>query len=178
MSPLTPDEVLLGLLAAQPSHGYQLLEHFRDPAKLGQVWSLSTSQLYAVLKRLEQQDYVKGRTVESKDAPTRTEYHLTVLGQACFETWLHDPSPSSSIRRVRVEFLSRIYVARLLGVSTSSIVRRQKVACAASQQHLLTLRDQTVPGIGYLAVELQIAQLGAIFQWIDRCELIPTNQEE
>lgn len=178
MSQLTPDEVLLGLLAVQPSHGYQLLEHFRDPARLGQVWNLSTSQLYAVLKRLEQQGLIVGRAIEVIDAPTRTEYMLTIDGQNRFEAWLHNSSPSSSIRRVRVEFLSRLYIARLLNQPTTAIVRYQKMACVASYQHLLAQRDQTAPGIGYLAVELQIAQLGAILQWIDRCELVPFYEEE
>ncbi|GIK64197.1 MAG: hypothetical protein BroJett018_19910 [Chloroflexota bacterium] len=178
MSQLTPDEVLLGLLVVQPSHGYQLLEHFRDPARLGQVWHLSTSQLYAVLKRLEQQGLIEGQAVEVEDAPTRTEYTLTTEGQNQFEKWLHDSCPSSSVRRVRVEFLSRLYIARLLNQPTTTIVRHQKMACMASYQHLLTQRDQTAPGVGYLAVELQIAQLGAILQWIDRCELVPFNAEE
>lgn len=178
MSQLTPDEVLLGLLAVQPSHGYQLLEHFRDPARLGQVWNLSTSQLYAVLKRLEQQRLIVGKAVEANDAPTRTEYELTAAGRTRFEAWLHNPSPSSSVRRVRVEFLSRLYIARLLNTPTATLVGYQKAACMASHHHLLTQRDQTAPGIGYLAVELQMAQLGAILQWIDRCELVPFNQEE
>jgi DNA-binding PadR family transcriptional regulator len=178
MSQLTPDEVLLGLLAAQAGHGYQLLEHFRDPAKLGQVWDLSTSQLYAVLKRLEQQQQIAGQAVESSDAPTRTEYHLTEGGQARFEAWLHEKSPSSSVRRVRVEFLSRLYVARLLNIPTFSIVRSQKIACADAYQELLTQREKVGPGVGYLALELQIAQLGAILQWIDRCELVPLYSED
>lgn len=178
MSQLTPDEVLLGLLAAQVSHGYQLLEHFREPAKLGHVWNLSTSQLYAVLKRLEQQGHITGQIVEGSDAPTRTEYHLTAAGQTRFETWLYNPSPSSSVRRVRVEFLSRLYLARLLNRPTTAIVQFQKAACVTSYHQLLTQRDQSAPGIGYLALELQIAQLGAILQWIDRCELVPLNQEE
>ncbi|MCQ3929134.1 MAG: hypothetical protein DPW16_01635 [Chloroflexi bacterium] len=178
MSQLTPDEVLLGLLAVQPSHGYQLLEHFRDPARLGQVWNLSTSQLYAVLKRLEQQGLIVGRAIEVIDAPTRTEYTLTTKGKNRFETWLHSPSPSSSVRRVRVEFLSRLYVARLQNRPTAALVGYQKNSCITTHRHLLTQRDQTAPGIGYLAVELQIAQLGAILKWIDRCELVPFNEEE
>ncbi len=178
MSQLTPDEVLLGLLAIQPSHGYQLLEHFRDLTKLGQVWNLSTSQLYAVLKRLEQQGLIVGQAIEVINAPTRTEYTLTTQGKNRFETWLYNPSPLSSIRCVRVEFLSRLYIARLQNRPTAALVEYQKKACMKAHHHLLTQRDQTAPGIGFLAVELQIAQLGAILQWIDRCELVPFNEEE
>ena len=44
-----------GIVAARARHGYQLIDCFRDTAQLGRVWDLSTSQLYAVLKRLEAQ---------------------------------------------------------------------------------------------------------------------------
>jgi len=53
MATITPDETILGLLAVRERHGYDLLDCFRDPSQLGEVWNLSTSQLYAVLKRLE-----------------------------------------------------------------------------------------------------------------------------
>src|SRR5689334_11085276 len=105
MSQLTPDDVLLGLLAVSPQHGYQLLETFRDPNQLGEVWHLSTSQLYAVLKRLETQGLIVGREVASTDAPTRTEYSLTEAGQRRVREWL-DTEPYASVRRVRVDFLS------------------------------------------------------------------------
>src|SRR5262245_47714913 len=94
MSQITPDETLLGLLAAQARHGYQLLECFRDPAQLGEVWNLSTSQLYAVLKRLCQQGAISGQTADSPDGPTRTEYTLTPIGQAQLQAWLEDECPS------------------------------------------------------------------------------------
>jgi hypothetical protein len=38
-------------------------------------------------------------------------------------------------------------------------------------------REQTEPGVAFLVVELMIAQLGAILQWIDRCELVPSGSE-
>ncbi|NJL53976.1 PadR family transcriptional regulator [bacterium] len=60
MTQLVPDEVILGLLAVEACHGYQLLDHFRSPAALGRVWNLSTSQLYAVLKRLDRLGYIAG----------------------------------------------------------------------------------------------------------------------
>ena len=82
---LLPDETLLGLLAAHAQHGYQLIDCFRDPAQLGNVWSLGTSQIYAVLKRLETQGLIAGRAVESADAPTRVEYSLTEAGMQSLE---------------------------------------------------------------------------------------------
>lgn len=173
MSTMTPDETILGLLAAQPQHGYQLLEHFRDPATLGMVWNLSTSQLYAVLKRLERKGWIAGCEVVSENAPPRVEYTLTSNGHAQLQAWLDEPHPSASIRRVRVEFLSRLYIARLLNLPTIAIVSRQKSACQTELKRILDQRAQTQPGIGYLTLELIITQLNGVLQWIDRCEMTP-----
>ncbi len=178
MTHLTPDETILGLLAARAKHGYQLLACFTNPDELGRIWNLSTSQLYAVLKRLEQQGLIEGSAVAVDNAPTRTEYSLTPDGKKRLEQWLYDEHPSASIRRVRVEFLSRLYVARLLNRPTLPIVRRQQAACRRSYAELLETRQQAAPGVSYLAVELNLAQLNAILQWIDRCEVVPIEDKQ
>ena len=175
---LLPDETLLGLLAAHAQHGYQLIDCFRDPAQLGTVWSLSTSQLYAILKRLEAQSLISGREVESLDAPTRVEYTLTPAGLSRLETWLTETQPAAAARQVRVQFLSRLYIARLLDLPTLEIVRRQKESCRQRLAARIVDRDCAVPGVGRLALELEVAQLEVILDWLDRCELDPQPQEE
>jgi DNA-binding PadR family transcriptional regulator len=178
MAQLTPDETLLGLLATANQHGYQLLECFRDPSQLGEVWNLSTSQLYAVLKRLAAQGLIVGREIESVDAPTRTEYQLTKAGTARLHAWLQDEHPSASIRKVRVEFLSRLYIARLLKLPTKPIVQYQKAACQQMRAELVEQLELIRPGIGSLALELVIAQIDAVLHWIDRPQLIEKDMVE
>ncbi len=177
MNTLTPDETILGLLAAEARHGYHLLAAFRDPAQLGLVWDLSTSQLYAVLKRLERQALITGVEVAPADAPVRIEYTLTEAGAYTLAGWLDQAAPSSSVHRVRVEFLSRLYIARLLNLPTTAIVRRQKRVCRERLAEMNVEREQAEPGIGLLAVELGIAQLNAILGWIERCELTDLSDE-
>lgn len=172
MEALTPDETLLGLLAVQPQHGYQLLECFRAPSQLGEVWNMSTSQLYAVLKRLAQQEMIVGEELASTDGPNRIEYAITSKGQVRLMAWLQIENPSASIRRIRVEFLSRLYVARMLNLPTAALIEHQKAACLARYTELTAQRALLPPGIGYLALELMIAQLETILSWIDRCELV------
>ncbi|MBX3083753.1 MAG: helix-turn-helix transcriptional regulator [Anaerolineae bacterium] len=176
MAQLTPDETLLGLIAARPQHGYDLLDSFRDPNQLGKVWTLSTSQLYAVLKRLEQQGLTQVREVVTTDAPARTEHTLTDAGRDRLAAWLDEEHPSASVRRVRVEFLSRLYVARLLNLSTIELIQRQKRVCRERRHHLMIERGETQPGVSFLVVDLEIAQLDAILQWIDRCEIVPKEE--
>jgi DNA-binding PadR family transcriptional regulator len=178
MSQITPDETLLGLLAVGARHGYELLDCFRDPHQLGEVWRLSTSQLYAVLKRLESQGLTKGHEVIVPDAPPRTEYILTATGRETLETWLDEPEPSASIHRVRVEFLSRLYIARLLNIPTIPIVSRQKQACQVKRVEIARCLENSHPGIERLTLELNVAQLDVILQWLDRCELAPHESDE
>jgi DNA-binding PadR family transcriptional regulator len=178
MTSLTPDNTLLGLLAANARHGYQLLDCFRDPSQLGEVWNLSTSQLYAVLKRLSAQGFITGHEIDSEDAPTRTEYALTQEGTKRLESWLHEGCPSASIRAVRVEFLSRLHIARLLNIPTIPVVQAQKAACNQKRAELVKQRDLMEPGVGFLVLELVIAQLDAVLLWIDRCELVPKEMED
>lgn len=176
MSDLSVDETLLGLLAVEPQHGYQLLGHFRPQGALSRVWRLSTSQLYSVLKRLETTGCIRGECVPGEDAPARVRYALTPAGEARLQAWLA-ASPSPSIRCVRVEFLSRLFVLRMLGLPTTPAVRAQKRACASERERLQHERDSVPAGIDFLALSFQIAQLEAALDWIDRCELIPKGQE-
>lgn len=177
MTTLTPDETILGLIAIQSCHGYELIETFRNASELGDIWKMSTSQIYSVLKRLEKQQLIHGQMIESENAPSRTEYRLTPAGNRQLEAWLQEPDPSASIRRIRVEFLSRLYIARQLNIPTLPIVYRQRAACEAAREHMLEQLATKQPGMGHLATELVIAQLEAVLQWIQRCGLAPQNIE-
>ncbi|NJL53977.1 hypothetical protein HC928_01645 [bacterium] len=104
------------------------------------------------------------------------EYHLTPEGQRQFEAWLYT-TPSASIRRVRVEFLSRLYLARLLNRPTAEIVRAQKDVCQARYQELMQERVGATPGTEWLALDFVVGQMQMILHWLDRCELIPNEPE-
>jgi PadR family transcriptional regulator, regulatory protein AphA len=171
MSLPTPDETLLGLLISFPQHGYQLLETFQDPNALGRVWKLSTSQLYAVLKRLNDQGFITGEEAFSADAPPRTIYNITASGEAYLQRWLEELKPSPSVRRVRVECLSRLYVARLLNRSISDILQHQKATCEQKYQQLAVQRQPGDNSTGSLALELEIAQMQAVLGWLTQMEL-------
>ncbi|MBC7814184.1 MAG: helix-turn-helix transcriptional regulator [Burkholderiales bacterium] len=176
MAELTPDETLLGLLAANANYGYQLLNCFRDPTQLGRVWNMSNSQVYAVLKRLQQKGLITGREVTAPDAPARTEYCLTEAGVYRLDAWL-DAEPSASIHFVRVEFASRLYIARLLNLPTLEIVRRQKETCHSLRDNLSAERANAEPGLDWLMLDAEIELLDAMLRWLDRCELIPNDAE-
>jgi DNA-binding PadR family transcriptional regulator len=163
-----PDEVILGLLRFKPAHGYDLLDSFRSPSQLGRMWTLSTSQLYAVLKRLEEAGEITGEEVNSEDAPAKVVYSVTGKGLSKLNTWLYDPEPSASIHRIRVLFLSRLYIADLLEVETDKIISNQKEACIDQLHVFLEEREKTGNTFENLTVDFIIGQLNAAITWLDQ----------
>jgi DNA-binding PadR family transcriptional regulator len=168
MSLPSPDETLLGLLASHASHGYDLLEAFRLPAGLGRVWTMGSSQIYAVLKRLERDGLIIGQYAPGNVYAPRIEYTLTEAGQHRLTVWLDEPYPSPSIRRVRVEFLSRLYIAQRLGRPITPIIDRQRTACVRDLARLQA--ESTTSSVESLALALQIQQLEAVMGWLDLCQ--------
>jgi DNA-binding PadR family transcriptional regulator len=172
------DDVLLGLIAVQPQHGYQLLDYFRSTAALGSVWNLSQSQLYAVLKRLERGGLVLGVARASPDAPTRVEYSLTDAGQTRLHHWLFTDAPPDKVEDIRIQFLSRLYVARRLNLPTVQIVRQQRRLIEARYRQQTDARAGASSGIEWLTREFELEQLQAVLRWIERCEFVPRDEDD
>jgi DNA-binding PadR family transcriptional regulator len=170
MNEPVPDEVLLGLIQARPAHGYDLLARFRSPAHLGRIWTLSTSQLYAVLKRLEGAGDIIGQTIRAPDAPPRTVYTITPAGRRRLMAWLEEADLPTGMRHIRVLFLSRLYIASLLGHPTGNIVAHQRAACTAQRQRLAARRTETPSAVEGLTLDFVLGQLDAALAWLARCE--------
>lgn len=166
-----PDEVILGLLKSSPAHGYDLLETFRSNDHLGHVWTLSTSQLYAVLKRLEMEGAIEGERKESVDAPVRVVYSVTKKGSKQLNNWLFEKNPSSSIHRIRVVFLSRLYIADLLGVDIKNIVENQRSVCEKQLKNFIGEEQQADSSFEKLTLDFIIDQLESALSWLDKCEI-------
>ena len=97
--------VLLGTLMSGPRHGYEIMQ-FTEKA-LGETWFVGTSQLYALLKRLEQQGLVQS-TLEHQDArPSKRIFTISPEGKYAFLKWLHEPT--QHVRDFRIEFMAKLF---------------------------------------------------------------------
>ena len=74
------ETVVLGLLAERPMHGYDLLERFRQRG-MGFWTELSRASVYQVLKRLEREGLVTGRSLEGRGGPDRRVFRITRAGR-------------------------------------------------------------------------------------------------
>lgn len=166
MKRLVPDEIILGILKYQPAHGYELIERFRSQAQLGRVWTMSSSQIYAVLKRLAIQGAVVGQEIETSDAPPRIEYHVSALGDELLIAWLYEQRPSSSIHRIRVEFLSRLYVASLLNQPCEAIFDHQIQVCEAQIKKTTSDKVNSASDLENITLHFVVGQLEAAINWL------------
>jgi PadR family transcriptional regulator, regulatory protein AphA len=169
-SALSPEYALLGLLAQAPAHGYEL--HQRLTSELGQVWHVSLSQTYNILKRLEGQGDIKGTLLLQEKLPPRQHFRLTGRGRKRLEDWLNNPS-GSSVRAIRVEFITRLYFAPLLGgEKPTELIQAQIEETRAGLRRLEVLLEE-VPQeqtFNRLGLDLRLRQLQAVLDWLEGAE--------
>ena len=72
--------VVLGLLAEEPMYGYDLLERFRARS-MGFWVEVGKASVYQVLRRLERDGQVTGRSQEGLEGPDRRVYRITKSGR-------------------------------------------------------------------------------------------------
>jgi DNA-binding PadR family transcriptional regulator len=121
----------LALLAAGPSHGYELrqtLEHeFGDllPA-------LNAGQIYTTLARLERDGLVVGEEVPG-DGRGKRVYALTDAGRAVLGEWIEQPVTGT---RLKDEFFMKVVI-----VAAAGLAPPQALIDAQRREYLQSLRE-------------------------------------
>ncbi len=157
---------LLGLLASDPKHGYDLKNELEQA--LGGHWEINFGQIYTTLARLERDELVQD-TAKDRDGRGKKTYRITPAGRRELAAWFEKPVEKP--RQMRDEFFIKLIVGRLAGETDPvRIIDRQREA------YLTQLRDLTAlagragdPNID-LMVEGAILHLQADLRWVDLCE--------
>jgi DNA-binding PadR family transcriptional regulator len=160
-------EVLLALLAAEASYGYQL--RARLQLALGPLAeSLNGGHVYVTLGRLEKTGLVSATRVEQSERPDRKVYTLTEAGRDRVGEWLRDtswPKPAPT------EFHLKLVAAAAAGLADPvRLVDAQRhallEALAAAQRAALAEQDDSVAG---LLLEGVVLRLQADLRWLEGC---------
>jgi DNA-binding PadR family transcriptional regulator len=162
-------EVVLAMLAKEPSHGYELrarLRHALGP--LGEA--LNAGQVYVTLTRLEKAGLVTAdRLTGSADRADRKVYALTPDGQQRVAEWLAEVSwPKPDL----AEFHLKLVAAAAAGLADPlSIVDAQR------RELLRRLRDAQRAALpepdgsdAALLLEGIVLRLQADLRWLEACE--------
>ena len=161
------ESALLGLIALEPRHGYDLAREFAPDTVLGDIVRLELGMLYSHLKRLETDGYITA-TIESQAArPPRKIFQLTPAGRLELERWLGEPVAHT--RDLRLEFLMKLYVARRYDASRANhLIVEQHARC---EGFVVSLTEQlAAEGDEFhrLVLEMRLAQNQAVLTWLER----------
>jgi DNA-binding PadR family transcriptional regulator len=153
---------LLGLLEAEPRHGYDLKRRYDE--ELAAERPMPFGQVYATLARLARDGLVDVFGVEEGKGPDRKVYVITPAGVAIFERWINEPV--QPVPLVRNELFAKVVLALITGRDPGKVLDGQRA------QHLRRMREVTESRrsedlIGALACDHELAHLEADLTWIE-----------
>lgn len=163
---LSPEMALLGQLYAGPDHGYDL--HRRVASDLGEIWHLSQSQSYTILKRLENQGDISTHEIPQEKLPPRQILTLTQAGRERFLRWLDTPS-GASIRSIRMEFITRFYfLSQYFPEKILSAFELQGNEIKQNISRLEALLEEITEDQLYnrMSLDLRLRQLRTALEWL------------
>lgn len=167
---LSPEMTLLGLLYRGPSHGYDL--HRTVVADLGEIWHLSQSQAYSILRRLEARGDISVEETTQEKYPPRQLLQLTSTGRERFLTWLESPT-LGGMRNIRMEFLTRLYFLGLYFPEKIGAAFEQQKSETRKQIERLQVRRAAVDLnqiYNLMSIDLRLKQLNIVQEWLDDCQ--------
>jgi DNA-binding PadR family transcriptional regulator len=161
---------ILGLLAQQPRHGYELRAAFEALAGGEALWSVKPAQVYTTLARLEEGGLVAQDGVEQGGGPEKRVYSLTAAGRAELTDWFDSGVPAEHHRD---EFFVKLMLSLHGGVDPYSVVRAQRNRLY-QDLHALTTRRNAIDSRRELAqiflLDKSIMHLEADLRWLDLIE--------
>lgn|SRR5690349_8635345 len=167
---MSPEMVLLGLLYGGEGHGYDL--HRKVVSDLGQVWHLSQSQAYAILKRLETQGDISAKKIQQEKLPSRQLLRLTAQGRKKFLQWLDAPSGGST-RAIRMELITRLYFLNMyFPEKIVAAFDQQRTEANTHIQRLEKALTELPPEQIYnrMSLDMRLKQLHLVLEWLADCE--------
>jgi DNA-binding PadR family transcriptional regulator len=162
-------EVVLALLAKEPSHGYQLRARLRQAlGPLGDA--MNDGQIYVTLTRLEKAgEVISERAAETPDRPDRKTYALTAHGQQRVAEWLAEVSwPKPDLAEFHL---------KLLAAAAAGLADPIAIIDAQRRELLRRLRDAQRAAMAEsdgseaaLLLEGVVLRLQADLRWLEACE--------
>jgi DNA-binding PadR family transcriptional regulator len=175
------EHAILGLLALhgdrEPGYGYDLARSFSDGQPLAEILRLEPGMLYHHLKKLERAGWVEAEVETQTSRPARRTYRLAPTGRAELGRWLGEPVART--REIRLEFLVKLYFARLLDPERAArLVAEQRDICRRLYDSLtsqLARADQAAGDDGEArfaatVLRLRALQTRAAIDWLDEIQ--------
>jgi len=162
-------EVVLALLAKEPSHGYQL--RARLAQALGPLGDeMNAGQIYVTLARLEKAGLVTAeRSAGLPDRPDRKMYALTPAGQQRVGDWLTEVSwPRPDLAEFHLKLVAAA-AARLADPLAIVDAQRRELLRRLRDAQRAAMAEPERSDAGLL-LEGIVLRLQADLRWLEACE--------
>ncbi len=127
---------VLGMLSLAPMSGYELTQSVDKT--IAHFWTISKSQVYGELSRLEDLGLVAGTDVTQERLPDKRTYEITELGAEALDRWL--VAPTGEYSRLRsVPLLKTFFAHRLSREATDELLERHRANADAARAQLETI---------------------------------------
>ncbi len=160
--------VLLGLLAKGPKHGYELKGDFEE--LLGGTWELNIGQVYTTLARLERDGLVSSDVVPQQTRPDRKVYRVTEVGSKEIARWSSEPVADPV--HLRQELILKVLINGLIESDDPRALiwaQRQRHLELLSELHAAREEPGLTPSMALL-IEAGVAHLEADLKWLETAE--------
>lgn len=165
------EHAVLGLLAMEPRHGYELAKEFAPDTVLGDIVHLESGMLYAHLKKLERQGWVSAELEPQEARPARKVFNVTAEGRDELRRWMSEPVGKT--RDIRLEFLLKLYLAfQMEPESVGRLVNEQRAICSQFIESLEAQIGEEDEPFRLLVLEMRLAQNRALAHWLERAAQI------
>jgi len=162
---------LLGLLAQQPRHGYELHAAFEAVVGGEQNWDVKPAQIYTTLTRLKESGLVSEEGIEQRGGPEKRIYAITRQGRAALAEWF---AHGVELEHQRDE----LFVKLMLSIATGEASPRKIIQTQRGQLyqglHALTAQrnrlDKKTALAQMLLYDKAIMHLEADLRWLDMIE--------
>jgi DNA-binding PadR family transcriptional regulator len=162
-------EVVLALLAKEPSHGYELRARLQQAlGPLGDA--MNAGQIYVTLTRLEKAGLVTAeRSAGLADRPDRKVYALTAAGQRRVAGWLAEVSwPKPDLAEFHLKLISAAAARLADPLAMVDAQRRELLRRLRDAQRAAMAEPKRSDAA--LLLEGIVLRLQADLRWLEACE--------
>ncbi len=162
----SPVFLIYGCLAEGAAHGYEI--HQRISTDLGFVWSIRQSQLYSLLKRLENQKLIIGELQPQEGRPDRKKFYLSEKAKITYQKWVNSPV-WVSMRALRMELLAKIYFLSYQDPDKIEELIVQQIEKIESSLKSIAAETEKIPqeqSINKISMQIKYSQIEMMFDYL------------
>jgi len=160
---------ILGFLIESPKHGYEVFKSISNLSGIGFIWKVKMSNLYVMIKKLEEAGLMTSRLGKEGSRPQRKILYISKQGESIFREWIQ--KPVSHGRDFRIKFLLKIYfLLQMDKKACIALINNQEKECLRWNENLKMQQTEGNDVFMTIVKEYRVSQISNLLKWLDKCK--------